>query len=104
MTVDQFDSDTSDNSITIGGGEAFEASFDFDSEPSPSSSVVRALEEATGTYALELPPLHAAIDPEALDAFVTSATTTASVAFDYGTLRVSVSGEGDISVTERGES
>ena len=49
-----------------------------------SMEVVTCVANATGTDPLELPPLYESIDPEALDRFVESvSSSTASVTFSY---------------------
>jgi hypothetical protein len=103
MTVDNFDRDGPSRSLTTVDGGTFETQVRFESHSSPSRSVVQALEAATGVDALELPPLHGAIDTEALDAIIESTGPAASISFDYGGLRVTVLGDGEITITDREE-
>lgn len=100
MTSDQVNDDNIDNEITFGVADTVELSTDFRSGPQPSECVVDAISKATGVDPLSLPPLHGAVDPEALDAIVES-TSDASVSFDYESLRIEVNGDGDIAVSDR---
>lgn len=66
---------------------------------SMSMAVIEAVEAATGTDALDLPPLLDVIDPDALDALVRSADRSLRVEFEYCGRTVVVRGDGRISVT-----
>lgn len=66
---------------------------------SMSIAVIEAVEAATGTDALDLPPLLDVIDPDALDALVRSTDQSLRVEFEYSGRTVVVGGDGRISVT-----
>lgn len=101
MTVDHFNGDTTHSTLTTAGSGPFETSVEFGADAPPSRSVIRAIEAATGIDALNLPPLHAAVDTEALDSVIRSTSSSARLSFDYASLRVTVHSSGDISVTDR---
>jgi hypothetical protein len=100
MTVEHLNGDAPQQTLATQGTGAFETSVDFDGDEPPSRSVIRAIEAATGTDALDLPPLHGAVDTEALDAIVLSAGVDARVSFEYASLGVTVFGNGDIRITD----
>jgi hypothetical protein len=83
---------------------AGQCSAGFDSgELSASEAVVNAVARAHGVDPLELPPLYAAIDPDALDALLadTSARpspTDSSITFEYADATVAVDSRGTIEV------
>lgn len=69
-----------------------------------STAVLEALEEVTGTDRLDLPPLYETIDSDALDRLVASLDGTdgdgpATIEFSYAGHRVTVTDDGDVSVT-----
>ena len=100
MTVDHLNGEASQPTLAMQGTDAFETSVAFDGSEPPSRSVVRAIEAATGTDALDLPPLHGAIDTEALDDVLRSAGADARVSFEYASLEVTVVGTGDIRIAD----
>ncbi len=103
MTVDHFDREAASRSLTTVEGGRFETEVEFGTYSTPTRSVVHAIEAATGVDALELPPLHGAIDTESLDAIIESTGPAASITFDYAGLRVTVHGDGDITITDSQE-
>lgn len=77
----------------------------FDPDRSVSESVVTAVANAEDVSPLDLPPLYSAIDPDALDAFVGSVSSTRgepdlSITFPYNNYDVTVTGTGSISLTK----
>lgn len=67
----------------------------------PSQAVVAAVGAFTGTDPIELEPLHAAVDADALDAlFQPPAGTDRRVAFRYDGLEIAVGSPGTVTVTE----
>lgn len=76
----------------------------FDSE-SVSEAVVTAVADAKGVSTVEVsPPLYNVIDPDALETVVASMTSrhdgsTGCVEFSYSGYEVTVTGDGDVSVT-----
>lgn len=76
-----------------------------DPDRSISESVVMAVANAEDVSPLDLPPLYSAIDPDALDAFVGSVSSTRgepdlSITFPYSNYDVTVTGTGSISLTK----
>ena len=70
-----------------------------ESAPTPLHAVVSAVAEAEDVDPVELPPLYNAIDPDALNALVTSDSSTVStVTFQYAGYAVVVRGEGKVEV------
>lgn len=76
-----------------------------DAETTPSERVVDAVAEAEDVDPIELEPLYAAIDPDALDAVVRSQQegriaprTSTLVRFEYQGYRVTVAGDGAVDV------
>lgn len=65
----------------------------------PSETVVGAVADAEGVAPTDLPPLHGAVDTEALDALFRE-RVPGSVTFDYADHTVLVSGDGDVHVRE----
>lgn len=66
-------------------------------------AVVETVSAATGAGPLELPPIYAAVDPDALDRLVDSLPGDAgalpcSVTFEYADQLVTVDGEGTVAV------
>lgn len=75
----------------------------FDTEP-VSEAVVSAVADAKDVSTVDLPPLYDVIDPDALEAVVTSMTRrpgepAGRVEFSYSGFEVTVTGDGDVSVT-----
>lgn len=75
------------------------------SASSVSEAIVVAVADEKGVSPMEGPPLYSAIDPDALDTFIDSLNGTrdelmGTVTFAYGGYEVTVTGAGDISVTE----
>ena len=70
-------------------------------EKSVSERVVLEVADATGSDALELPPLYGTVDPDALDALV-DGTANGGVSFTYARHDVTVTTDGRISLDERG--
>jgi hypothetical protein len=67
-------------------------------------AVLETLEEATGTDRLELPPRYETIDTEALDRLIASLSGAddvepATFQFTYAGHRVSVTADGDVTVS-----
>lgn len=100
MTVEHLNGDASHPTLATEGTGAFETSVEFGGDEPPSRSVIRAIEAATGIDALDLPPLHGAVDTEALDDVVLSAGPDARVSFEYVSLDVTVFGTGDIRIAD----
>ncbi|AGB39864.1 HalOD1 output domain-containing protein [Natronococcus occultus] len=67
----------------------------------PVVAVVVAVADAAGTDPLELPPLHEAINPEALNELIDCDRESGlqSISFEYAGYDVVVSGTGDVHVT-----
>jgi hypothetical protein len=65
--------------------------------------VVDAVSAETGRDVLDLPPLAAAVDPDALNALTTS-DTRAVVSFPYAGQHVMVDGSGNVTVDPRTDS
>lgn len=65
-----------------------------------SVAVLEAVEASTGDDALQLPPLHDTIDPDALDALLRSNDESFQIEFDYAGQLVVITDDGQISVTE----
>lgn len=65
-----------------------------------------AVSDAEGRDPTDLPPLHGAIDPDALDALFEGSAegdrSEVSVVFSYCGYEVSVSGDGDVTLSEPG--
>lgn len=61
-------------------------------------ALLQAVEAATGIDAIDLPPLHDAVDPDALNALVRSTDQSLHVTFDYAGLVVAIDGDGEISL------
>jgi hypothetical protein len=71
----------------------------------PSEIVMRRFSDVMDVSPTELPPLYAAIDPDALDRFVANATSGTELGFDYCGLTVTVAvRERDFDVTVTGQS
>lgn len=73
-----------------------------------SHTVVQAVATATGRDPTDLPPLYAAIDPDALDTLVSSLTAgtnrqRAHVTFSYAGSQIIVDGHGEVHVTDSEE-
>ena len=66
-----------------------------DDDRNPSAAVIDLLARVEGVDPLELDPLYAAIDPDALDAVCTSGAGFESIAFTYGEYCVTVTNVGD---------
>lgn len=64
------------------------------------TALVQAVEAATGIDAIDLPPLHDAVDPDALNALVRSTDQTLHVTFEYAGLAVAIEGNGEISLKD----
>lgn len=78
---------------------------DGDSTAKPSFAVVSRVADLEGTSPAELtPPLYSAVDPEALDSLLTSATGTSGfegqVSFTYCGYEVCAGSDGEITITE----
>lgn len=75
---------------------------EWDGSTRPGVAIVEAVAAATGRDPLELPPLEASIDSDALNAFVLSGTSKSAngvrVTFDYADTEVSMDGGGRIVV------
>ena len=68
--------------------------------PSPSHSIVTQIAALEGVEPTALtPPLHDAVDPEALDRLVESGRDGLEITFTYRDHRVRVSGDGSVDVT-----
>lgn len=65
----------------------------------PSTSVIEAVAEAKGVAAVDLPPLHDVVDPDALDALFDD-RFTGTVAFRYEDRRVTVYADGEVSIED----
>lgn len=63
----------------------------------PSHAVVRAVADADGVDPTDLPPLYAAVDPDALDAMFRG-RTAGSVTFEYTGYTVTVDASADVTV------
>ncbi|QCS43032.1 HalOD1 output domain-containing protein [Natrinema versiforme] len=78
------------------------------SASTPVTLVVEAVADREGVAPMELqPPLYDAVDPEALNALVSSAdgdtdTGTVRVSFEYNGYDITVGSDGDVSVGEPG--
>ena len=73
------------------GGEIFQEQYDWSTER-PSGAVIEAISEVENTDPIELPViLYEYIDPEALDALVTT-DSNVSVSFTVGEYRVHIEG------------
>lgn len=76
-----------------------------ETDVTPSERVVDAVAAAEDVDPIELDPLYASIDPDALDAVVGSedafSQSSTVVSFDYGGYRVTVTGDGDIDLRDR---
>lgn len=59
--------------------------------------VIRAVANGTGTDPLELPPLAATIDPDALNALIRT-LSDGEVSFRYAGCAVTVDGSGDVRI------
>jgi hypothetical protein len=70
------------------------------SEANVSERVIRAVADATGTDALELPPLYGTVDPDALDALV-EGTANGEVSFVYANQEVTVTTDGTVALGKR---
>jgi len=70
------------------------------SEPPVSVAVVEAVSAAEGREQMSLPLLRDAVDPEALDTLCRTGETT-TVSFEYSDSRVTVDGDGSITVAAR---
>lgn len=70
----------------------------------PATAVLEAVEAHSGVAASDLPPLRQALDPDALNALLTSGTTSPDgeplvVEFSYAGYRITVRGDDVVSVT-----
>ena len=70
------------------------------SEPSVSVSVIEKVSDAEGRDPTSLPLLRDAIDPEALDRLCRTGGTH-TVSFEYSDSRVTVTGDGSVTVEPR---
>ena len=75
------------------------------SSVSPSTAVVETVAAATGRNAIDLDPLYEAVNPDALDAVVTSSAdgigAGAEVWFTYDRCRVTVGADGTVRAVPR---
>lgn len=69
-----------------------------DEQPAPSVAVVEAVAEATDVDPVNLPPLHDAIDTDALDTLFTD-RADGVLAFEYADCEVRVDGTTTVTVT-----
>lgn len=69
-----------------------------DTEKTPVYAVISAVEDVTGSDVLELPPLHEALDPDALNGLFTSCPNPGQVRFQYAGYEVAVHASGDVHV------
>ena len=82
--------------------ESYRTRFD-PGDHSASEAVIAAVSAATGTDAMELPPLYDAVDPDALINLVRPTTTgggrfPGTVTFEYADALVTVDGRGTVEV------
>lgn len=63
-----------------------------------STAVVEAVSNASGTSALDLPPVYHTIDPDALDALFDGRRTEGSVTFRYADHQVTVHADRTVEV------
>ena len=69
----------------------------------PSSAVVRAVADATGTDPMDMQPLYEAVDPDALDRFLTHGPTSdRSLSFRFARCDVTVDAGGRLVVEPLG--
>lgn len=65
-----------------------------------SNSVIEAVARAEAVDPAKLPPLYDTIDPDALNSLFETPCRTGKVSFRYGGRDVTVTGDGDVVVTE----
>lgn len=88
------------------GSDTYRTEFDSHDRP-PSEAVVSAVATATDCDPLDLPPLYAAVDTEALDLLFTSDRPTTAggmraVTFEYADYLVTVNRHGTVEVEQLG--
>lgn len=71
---------------------------DWEATDDPSASIVRAVAIAVGTEPTDLRPLYEAVDPDALDRFLTYGSGARSLYFRFESCNVTVSSDGRIAV------
>lgn len=86
-----------DNNTSFGGNELGQRS-EWTEFGSPSTAVVVAVAEATGTDQAELGVLNDYIDGDALDALIADSPRPVEVTFEYDGMEVYVSSEGELTV------
>lgn len=80
-------------------------SVDWSRSDSPSTVVVTAVAEVTGTDPVEMPPLYEVVDPDALDSLLareghsTNGTMTC-VTFTYQGCEIAITTSGDVSISD----
>jgi len=77
--------------------------FDWTAHGEPSSGIVEAVARSTGREVTALPPLHDAVETDALNALladgVGSADGAVDVTFSYAKHRITVSADGDVEIS-----
>lgn len=93
MTSSESGESTSNDSATTWRGTP-DSSRRIGTDERPSTAIVRALSAATGAEPTELtPPLHAFVDPEALDALLDGRSEGLRIEFEAYGCRVAVEGD-----------
>jgi len=73
-------------------------------EPAVSTRVVQRVATSTNQEVAQLPALYDTIDPDALDAIISSVSTNTSsltIRFSYSGCQITINGSGEVSVEER---
>lgn len=75
---------------------------DWEATADPSAAIVRAVAIATGTEPTNLRPLYEAVDPDALDRFLTRGSGPRSLSVRFEACNVTVSSDGRLTVVPLG--
>lgn len=71
---------------------------DWDRAGQPSVTIVEAIADVTDRSTTDLPPIHESVNPDALDALLTSGMSSTRVAFTYADSEISVSDNGVLEI------
>lgn len=99
-----FDGDSAQRSLEMvydRTTEIYHAQHDWTSNDSFTVTIVKALAVVTGTEPVEMEPLHSVVDPDALDAALSSGKEAGvRVEFEYAEQSVTVTGSGEVLIQE----
>lgn len=95
MMIDTDEAGTDEGSFTPDRG-----TYPISPDEQPSTAVVFAVADALGRDELDLPPLGDAVDPDALNALLPTASSDVTVTFRYAGFEIDV-GTGAVELRER---